>query len=79
MQHKQNLIKLAVQAAGGRHTVAARMGVGHQTVAKWWQAHRVPSTYILRLCAMGGNIITPEQLLAYIEEHASAAAEKAEA
>lgn len=80
MSHKPNLIKVAVEAAGGRTVVAAALGIDTWTVTNWQRIARVPAQHIRVICAMGDNIITPERLLAYIEEHGSPAkAEKAAA
>jgi hypothetical protein len=68
MNHKPNLIKVAVEAAGGRTVAAERLGVDRWTITNWQRGGRVPSQHIRALCALGENIITPEALLAYIEQ-----------
>lgn len=73
MQHKPNIIKVAVEAAGGRSKVAKAFGVSNFSITHWQTTNRMPPQHIRKLCEMGG-IITPDQLLAYIE---ACAAERA--
>lgn len=70
MQHKPNIIKVAVEAAGGRSRVAKAFGVSNFTITNWQTTNRMPPEKIRPLCEMGG-IITPEQVLAYIEKCAA--------
>jgi hypothetical protein len=67
----KDIIKEAVKAAGGPLKVAHDMGFTNQrTVEKWIKTGRVPAWHVTRLCELGGNKITPEQ----IRSEASAAA-----
>ncbi len=79
MNYKPNLIKVAVEAAGGRTVVSRAFGMDVWSITNWQRTNRVPAHHIRQLCAMGDNIITPERLLAYIEEHAAARGEQAAA
>lgn len=76
MTHKPNMIKLAIQAAGGSKRVAAEFGISARGVSQWSESSTVPSRRITRLCELGENVIRPEQILTYIEQ---VAAEKAHA
>lgn len=69
-----DMIKLAVEAAGGRSQVAQALGVDVWTVTNWQRSRRVPPAHIRRLCTMGANVITADQLLAYMEQHTTKAA-----
>lgn len=73
MNHKPNLIKVAIEAAGGRMVVAKAFGLEERTPTRWQRVNTVPVHFIRQLCAMGDNIITPERLLAYIDENAAPA------
>jgi len=75
MQHKTNIIKLAVDAAGGREPVAAHFGISAWTVDYWVRYRRVPSHSVRKLCALGGNIVTPDHLLEFIENNATGTSE----
>lgn len=68
MQHKANTIKLAVDAAGGRVPVAESFGISAWTVDYWVRHRIVPPQYIRRLADLGGNIVTVERLLEFIEQ-----------
>ena len=70
MKHKPDIIKLAVEAAGGRAKVADAIGVSAWTVSYWSRSRRMPSRYVRQLSELGGNYITVDELLAYIEAHA---------
>ncbi len=69
MEHKPDLIKVAVEAAGGRLVVSERLGVSPFTVSYWQRRKFMPPELIRPLCTAGGGIVTPEQVLAYIEEN----------
>jgi hypothetical protein len=75
MTHKPNLIKVAITAAGGRETVAREFGITAWGVGNWTKTAGIPANRIRRLCELGDNIVSAEQLLAYIEQ---AKAERAE-
>lgn len=67
-----NMIKLAVTAGGGANTVAEACSVTHWAVREWIRSGRVPAQHIRKLCDLGG-VITPDQILAYIEANAERA------
>lgn len=71
MQHTPNIIKAAVAAAGGRARVAQALGVTAWAVTGWTRTARMPADKIRPLCALGSNVVTADQLLAYIEQHAA--------
>lgn len=79
MQHKPNLIKLAVSAARGRMVVSQALGVSPWAVTWWARSGHVPTEHVRPLCALGNNAIGVDQLLAYIEERARQAAEEKKA
>lgn len=68
MQHQPNLIKVAVEAAGGRSQVAKAWNLSPWTITGWQREGRMPVEKIRPLCALGGGVVTPEQLLAYMEQ-----------
>ena len=70
MQHTTDLIKVAVEAAGGRIKAAQALGVSPWTVTGWQRTRRMPADKIRPLCSLGG-VLTPEQILAYIEKCAN--------
>lgn len=74
MEHKPNIIKVAVEAAGGRTRAAEQLGVDRWSITHWQREGRVPPQHIRALCALGENIITPEAMLAYIEQSVERAA-----
>lgn len=57
------LVAKAVQAAGGPVAVAFHLELtGDQAVRAWIWKDRVPADHVIRLCELGGNKITPQQL-----------------
>lgn len=69
MSNKPNMIAIAVMAAGGRQAVAAEFGdVTPWAITGWQRTNRMPAHKIRPLCALGGDVVKPDQLLAYIEE-----------
>ena len=71
MQHKTNLIKVAIYAAGGREKVGKALNVHPVTVTHWTRRRTVPTDKLRALCALSGNVITPEQLITFIEDSAA--------
>lgn len=76
MQHTPNIIKVAVEAAGGRNKIAAHFGISPWTVTCWTRKHSLPAKYIVRLCELGGNVISPTTVIEYIEKHDPVGAER---
>jgi DNA-binding transcriptional regulator YdaS (Cro superfamily) len=71
MKHqKPDIIKIAVQAAGGRNVCAERLGVSPWSISNWQAKRSMPANLIRPLCALGG-VVTYEQLLDYIEANAA--------
>lgn len=80
MQHKPNMIKLAITAAGGRERVANEFGRSAWGVGHWTKTDRMPVEFVQPLANLGGNVVSAEQLLTYMREQAQEkAAEKAAA
>lgn len=67
---KPSLIKVAIEAVGGRSAAAALLGVSPWSITNWQRTGYVPPEYIRRLCEAGG-VIAVEQLLRFIEEQAA--------
>lgn len=66
----QDMIHLALEAAGGRIAVAEYMELKVDTVRNWARNKSIPPEYILPICKRGNFIISCDQVLAYIEnEH----------
>jgi hypothetical protein len=65
------VIKAAVLCAGGFEAVAARFGIGLGTVYAWVNRGTIAARYVRPLSAMGGGVVTVEQLLAAVERTAS--------
>lgn len=58
----------AIQCAGGPSAVARAIDLTPGSVRLWYVNHNVPSQHIIKLCELGGNTITPEELLKAISE-----------
>ena len=70
MKHQTpDMIKIAVQAAGGRSICAERLNVSPWAITYWQNKRTVPANLIRPLCDLGG-VVSYEQLLGYIEAHA---------
>jgi hypothetical protein len=54
----------AVRLAGGVTAVAEEFGMNPSSVHFWFTRSYVPSQYIPRLCELGGNRVTADQILA---------------
>lgn len=65
---KPDMIHLAIEAAGGRAELARRLGIHRSTVDQWALRRNIPSKRIKTVCDMGSNVITVEQVVAYIAE-----------
>lgn len=65
---EQDMIHLALEAAGGRAAVAEYLGLKVDTVRNWARNKSIPPEHILPLCKRGKFIISCEQVLAYIED-----------
>lgn len=72
MQHPVNIIKQAIEAAGGRRKVSQTFGVVYWAVCQWENKGRVDAHYILPLCRMGQFKVEPMQILHYMEQVAEA-------
>lgn len=69
MAHKPNVIALAVQAAGGRDSLARELGLEQWRVSHWYRVKpHLPADYVLELCARGSNTITPVRIAQYVAE-----------
>lgn len=69
MKPKPNIIKVAIEAAGGNHVVAAHFGISRPAVHYWIKTNRVPAKYINELARLGEHLISTERILDYIHEH----------
>lgn len=78
-QHTPNVLRLAVQAAGGVERVGELFGISYQAVSKRIRERSWPAHQIRPLCAAGGGIITPDKVLDFLEEAAAAQHGRAEA
>lgn len=80
MQHKPDIIRVAVTAAGGTQRVADHFGVRYQTVVAWWRRRRIPVHFIAPLCDLGRNVVTADSLVRYMTEaHEDATQQEREA
>lgn len=61
-----NMIHLAIEAAGGRASLAKKMGLCRGTVNQWALRCSIPVKHIKAVCEFGSNVITVEQVVAYI-------------
>lgn len=69
MQHKPNLIQLAVQAAGGRDQLATDLGLEPWRVSHWYRRQpHLPAGFVLELCSRGANTIHPIRVAKYVAE-----------
>jgi hypothetical protein len=53
----------AVQLAGGPTKVGDAMGLAAITPMRWYQNGSIKAKYLSGLCALGGNRITPQEIL----------------
>jgi len=58
----QNIVRIAIDKAGGFAGVAREFGISYAAVRKWADQKRVPSERIIRVCQLGRNAVTPHQL-----------------
>lgn len=59
----KRLIRAAIAAAGTAPEIAPKLGIGSAAIYRWISRGRIPSEYIKPICEMGGNAITPDQIL----------------
>ena len=71
MKCNTNLIAGAIKLAGGRKNVAKALGFSAAGIDHWVKTNKMPAEHINQLCALGGNVVDPARILAYIEECAS--------
>lgn len=71
----RQLIKAAIAAAGRSNVVAKSLGVSQQAVHAWTMRGYVPAERIKPLCALGNNVVTPDQLLDAITRERAGVAE----
>lgn len=57
-----DIIKKAIDEAGGVDAVAKCFGLSDRAVRKWWQVGRVPDEHVPELCRMGGFSVRPKDL-----------------
>lgn len=72
----QQVIRAAVAAAGGHLKASEALGLSSAAISGWTSSGKMPASRILPLCELGGNVITPVQIL---EALAREAGEKAAA
>ena len=70
------VIKAALAAAGGHLKAGSALGISSQAVSDWSASGKMPANRIIPLCNLGGNVVTPVQIL---EALAREAGEKAAA
>ena len=59
----QQIIRAAVAAAGGNLKAGAALGISSAAISGWTSIGSIPASRILPLCELGGNVITPFQIL----------------
>lgn len=59
----RQVIRAAIAAAGGTQKAGQCMGITSQAVSGWAASGRVPAERIKPLCDLGGNVVTPLQIL----------------
>lgn len=72
-----NIIRLAVTAAGGPSEVAPKFKLTPRAIQGWCARKSMPAECVRPLCQMGKNAISPDQVLAYIEQCKGSATESA--
>ncbi|MFN7432258.1 MAG: YdaS family helix-turn-helix protein [Betaproteobacteria bacterium] len=68
------VVRAAVGAAGGVSKVAEHFGISAASVSGWLDRGSVPAGRIKALCDLGGNVVTPMQVLDALAREARAAA-----
>jgi len=68
----EQVIRAAIGAAGGPAKVGRHMGISHVSVSGWAARGRVPAPRVRPLCALGGNAVTADQVLAAMERESAA-------
>lgn len=66
-----NLLKVAIVAAGGSTIVANHFKVHRASVSRWIAGANFPPEHVAQLCAMGGGIVKPEQLTQFLADRAA--------
>lgn len=65
------LIRAAITAAGKSGAVARAFGLKQAAVIKWGAVGSIPAKHIKPLCELGGNAISPDQILDALSREAS--------
>lgn len=65
--HTPNVIKVAINAAGGPSRVATELELIPETVRLWIRKHSMPDKHIMRVCQLGGDLITRNQVRDYMD------------
>jgi len=69
MRHMQNLLKIAIVAAGGTTKVAASLGVQRATVSRYISGDLpFPVEKVRQLCDEGGDIIDAKRLTVFLAD-----------
>lgn len=59
----RQVIRAAIAAAGGVSKAAELLGLASPAVSGWISRGTVPAARIKPLCDLGGNVVTPAQIL----------------
>lgn len=65
--HTPNVIKVAIEAAGGTSRVASELDLIPDTVRLWIRKHSMPDKHIMKVCQLGGDLITRNQVRDYMD------------
>lgn len=80
MEDQKNAIERAIEAAGGAVAVAYKLGIATSaTVNAWASRKSVPAGYISTLCALGDNVVKPQEILDLMAERVRARKDRAAA
>lgn len=75
MRVMQNLLKVAIVAAGGGRKVAKRYGVNPVSVTRWVMGvNPFPPKHVRDLCEQGGNIVDADRLAGWLADREAAKA-----
>ncbi len=66
-----DILRVAVAAAGGTTAVAEAFGMSQSGVSTRIAQGKWPSAEVRKLCELGGNIISVDKLLEYLEQVAA--------
>ena len=61
IKQQAEIIKSAIQAAGGARAIARELDLSASSVHMWY-VNGVPAKRVLWLCRASGNVVTPSQL-----------------